>query len=253
MTTPKKTSLLLLHGFRGNHIGLEAIARELSNHDDYNIYIPDIPPFGDAGTLTAYTPAAYADFIAEYISRHHIKHPLLIGHSMGSLIAAATASRHPDLTHDKLILLAPISIKPPKPVASLQPLVTILPNKTIGWLTTRYLYIPDRKTTKNLYLKTLDLTYRGGAAYHNKPAVRQSARFSARHSIKDFNFHKDTLLLAGEKDRLIARRHTIKLDNHLNSHGIPATTHFIKNSGHLLNYEAPAATARHIHNFIRNK
>lgn len=240
-------ALVFIHGFRGNHIGLEAIAREFP---DYKVYIPDIPPFGTAGDLQQYTPANYAKFIADYITRHHLQQPILIGHSMGSLVAAATAAKYPQKLNDKLILLAPISVKPPKPIASLQPLVTILPNKFIGWLTTRYLYIPDRHADRELYHETLKLTYEGGAQYTSRQAVRQSARFSASHSLRDFNFHKKTLLLAGEKDRLIARRHTIQLATKLNSRHYPVTAQFIKGAGHLLNYEKPAETAAKIRQFI---
>ena len=243
----RRPALVFIHGFRGNHIGLEAIAREFP---DYKVYIPDIPPFGAAGDLQQYTPANYAKFISDYISHHHLQKPILIGHSMGSLVAAATAAKYPQKLHDKLILLAPISVKPPRPIAALQPLVAILPNKFIGWITTRYLYIPKKSTDRELYRETLRLTYASGAEYTSRHAVRQSAKFSATHSLRDFNFHKKTLLLAGTKDRLIARRHTVQLATKLSSRKYPVTAQFIKGAGHLLNYEKPAETAAAIRQFI---
>lgn len=242
-----KPALVFIHGFRGNHVGLEAVAREFP---DYKVYIPDIPPFGTAGDLQQYTPANYAKYISDYITRHHLQRPILIGHSMGSLVAAATATKYPQKINDKLILLAPISVKPPRPIAALQPLVAVLPNKFIGWITTKYLYIPSKRADRELYRKTLSLTYDGGAQYTSRKAVRLSAKFSATHSLQDFNFHKRTLLLGGEKDRLIARRHTVKLATKLDSRRYPVTTQFIKGAGHLLNYEKPAETATIIRQFI---
>lgn len=241
-TANKKPPLLFIHGFRGSHEGLIDVAIWLVD-SGYECYYPDIPPFGPEATdLSSYDANSYADFIADYIRKNNLKKPVLIGHSMGSLIASATAEKYPELIAEKLILMAPISEKPPRPIAALQPLVTILPNKLVDYLTTKYLFIPrDHDALK----ETLEITHRCSKYYTKKPSVRASAKFSAAHKISDFNFKKDTLLLAGEKDRLISRKKTEALAKKLN-----AKAKFIKGAGHLLNYEKPKEAALAIKKFL---
>ena len=41
--SPQQPTLVLLHGFRSNHHGLDAVAERL---DGYQIFAPDIPGFG---------------------------------------------------------------------------------------------------------------------------------------------------------------------------------------------------------------
>jgi len=237
--------LLFIHGFRGSHEGLAEIC-DLLTAQGYKCFAPDIPPFGAENTKSPtpshYDTDFYANFIADYIKSHQIKRPVLIGHSMGSVIAAATAAKYPDLISQKLILMAPISVKPSRPIAALQPLVTILPNKLVGYITTKYLFIPKNR---KLFRKTLKITYVCSKYYTSKAAVRQAAKFSTRHAISDFNFLKDTLLLSGAQDRLIAKKYTDKLANKIH-----AKTIYLEDTGHLLNYEDPQAVADIIQKFL---
>lgn len=109
----QKPTLILVHGFRGAPAGLNEIAKDLKAAG-YPVHTPAIPPFAGAPELPSYTPDSYASFIAEYIREHQLNHPVLIGHSMGSIVAAAAAHKYPELIHPKLILMAPISSRTPK-------------------------------------------------------------------------------------------------------------------------------------------
>ena len=44
----KKPTIVMIHGFRGTHHGLELIAKNLNN---YRIIIPDLPGFGETIVL----------------------------------------------------------------------------------------------------------------------------------------------------------------------------------------------------------
>jgi len=235
-----KTPLILIHGFRGTNLGL----KELGSYFDpkkYEVFIPTLPPFGkDAEVLPLYDPKNYAKFIADYIKLHNLKKPVLIGHSMGSVVVAATAERYPELLSDKIIFLAPISVKPSRPIANLQPLVTILPNKPIGYLTTQYMII-DRTNQK----KILETTYACGEYFGDKKDLKNATKFSTNFCITDFDFPQKALFLAGAKDRLIARK---KTEAAAKKYG--AKTIFIPGTGHLLNYEKPAETAEIIDKFL---
>lgn len=271
-----KPALILLHGFRGSPLGLKAIA-ELLRAQDYEVHIPAIPPFAGASfpdiilesnsksnfepnsksrhnsssvaksakptkstksSKSVYTPRLYADFLRHYIQEQNLERPILIGHSMGSTIAAATAKYHPELVHHKLILLSPISTPPARFIASITPLAGYLPTSIVDYLTTRYLFVPSDRT---LLHATLELTHQ---CSHDQPPLTadliRAGRFSSRFSTAEFaqGLQKDIAIIAGAKDRLVNPSATRQL-----AEQTQAKLHFIPNSGHLHNYEQPTLTA----------
>lgn len=266
---------MLVHGFRGNHEGLEWVVGELRKiYSSGDIFTLDIPPFGKAGGLNTYFPRDYADFMAEFIRRKGLEKPILVGHSMGSLVVAATAYYYPELVNKKVVLLAPISKKTNKFFTQLQPLATKLPNKTLGYITTRFLYVPKRWDGKETirgvaekmrgddaglyhgannwrkYRETLELTYRGGAEHAGEEEVIKAAEFATSYEIGDFPLgeRSKVLLLAGEKDRLIPKKQT-----EVAARKLGYKAEFIEGAGHLLNYEKPAEVARRITRFLEDK
>lgn len=247
MTTNKPTSshknpkILLIHGFRGSHDGLADIKTRLESAG-YEVFAPDIPPFGNSKPLETYTPDSYAKFIADYILENNLSHPILAGHSMGSIITAAVSEKYPELIADKIIFLAPISAKPPRIIACMKPFLTFLPNKFIGFCSTQFMII-DRTDIKNI----LHTTYRCGEFHNEKSDLAGAADFSSSYCINSFAFdNKTSLFLAGEKDRLATKSQTRKTaESHRNSSAV-----FLKNTGHLLNYEKPEAVATEIIKFL---
>lgn len=238
----KAPAIVLVHGFRGSPIGLEAIGKELEQNG-YEVYIPPIPPFGGAAKLKKYTPEAYAKYLVDYCDQHHIDHPILIGHSMGSIIVSATLSLYPESVHHKSILLSPISSRTAPPFRLITPLTAVLPRRTIDYITTRYLFIPH---DKNLLHQVLEITH---DCSNDRPPLKSevlnAANFSTKYCVADFNANQDLLLLAGEKDRLISRRQTMKLAKKLHS-----DLDFLPGCGHLHNYEDPHATVQKILDFL---
>lgn len=243
-----KPALILLHGFRGSPLGLKAIA-ELLRAQDYEVHIPAIPPFAGANfpdiilestksPQSVYTPRLYANFLRHYIQEQNLERPILIGHSMGSTIAAATAKYHPELVHHKLILLSPISTPPARFIASITPLAGYLPTSVVDYLTTRYLFVSSDRA---LLHATLDLTHQ---CSHDQPPLTadliRAGRFSSRFSTAEFaqGLQKDITIIAGAKDRLVNPSATRQL-----AEQTQAKLHFIPNSGHLHNYEQPTLTA----------
>lgn len=231
----KKPPLLLIHGLRGNHLGLTTIARHLEKAG-YEVYVPDLPPAGGQ-TLPEYTAESYAKFIGDYILKLKLDHPVLIGHSLGSIVATATASMFPELIGNEIILLSPISNQPRRIFAALTPATAILPNKPLGFITTKYLYVPESEADLR---EILDITYRCGSDYTTRRAVQKSAKFSAKHSIANFPLKDsfDITFISGAEDHLIPRKETDAL-----AHRLGAKTVYIKNSGHLINYEKPKEVA----------
>lgn len=240
-----KGNIVLIHGYRGNPAGLGEIGGFLERAG-YKVYLPDVPPFGNSEPLLAYTKDTYAEYIADFIKKHKILKPTLVGHSMGSLVAAATAEKYPGLLGEKLIFLAPISTKPPRPIAILNPLVTALPRGVVDVTTTAFNMVPNGlEATK----KTIRLTREASKQYTSKNDVKLAGDFSVKNAIPSFDFKKNTLFLAGKHDHLISRKRTENLAKEL-SKKMRTKAVFIPGTGHLLNYEKPEKTAAEIIKFL---
>lgn len=119
--TRPKPLLVMVHGFRGDHHGLQLIADAL--RERYHVVVPDLPGFGrseafpeNRGPSSLHNVANYTEFLAQFIQNltddavtpeadHGVA---LLGHSFGSVIAAHLAARHPAMVQ-RLILVNPIS------------------------------------------------------------------------------------------------------------------------------------------------
>lgn len=236
--------LLFIHGFRGNNLGLAKVTGENFPDDKYNVYTLDIPPAGGK-TIERFDAHHYARFIADFIRDNKLKKPIVIGHSMGSIVAAAVAERYPELISDKVIFMSPISTKPARPFKVLVPLSIVLPNKMISYITTTYLFIPKDKDLKK---NTMETAIKCGADYTTRKDVLRSARFSISYSIEDFDFKQKSCFICGEKDRLIPKSKTEKVAKKFGGE-----VHYIKNAGHLINYETPKEVAKIVKDFINEK
>lgn len=240
----QKPDIVLIHGFRGSPIGLHAIAN-LLRQAGYRVHIPAIPPFGGAAPLDNYTAEDYANFLAAYIEQRQLERPVLIGHSMGSIIAAATGVFYPQKVNHKIILMSPISAKTAKPFTLIAPLSSVIPRHIIDYLTTRFLFVPHNHA---LFRETLDLTNLCSADQPPaRPDLAKATYFSAHSAISEFPLRQQVLIIAGDRDRLVSKRKTVEL-----AHALQAQLVFIPGSGHLHNYEKPFETAQHILDFLED-
>lgn len=242
---PNRPEITLIHGFRGAPVGLAKIA-DLLRAADFSVHVPAIPPFGGASTLPQYTPEQYAEYIRDYIQEQKIQQPILIGHSMGSTVAAATASLYPEVIHDKLILMSPIALPPAKPFQLMTPLSAYLPSRIVDYVTTSFLYVPHKN--RALFRDVMRQTKAcSSGAKTPRAAVYQAAAFSARYSLRDFTVTKNTLIIAGAKDRLVPQKQTKSLAQKIN-----AQLDLLPGTGHLHNYEKPLETTQSILRFLQN-
>ncbi len=109
-TDSAASTLVFIHGYRGNHHGLEAIAGAMP---DFNIVIPDLPGFGaSAPFANEHSVDSYVNWLTRFIE--HVTReqklelkPVLVGHSFGSIVAAAYASQSNAISH--LVLINPVS------------------------------------------------------------------------------------------------------------------------------------------------
>lgn len=108
-------SIILIHGYRGNHHGLEAIAGAI---EDFDVYIPDLPGFGQSSPFQeTHSVAHYAKWLDSFINSLDLKphNTHLLGHSFGSIVVAAYAANYDGIK--SLLLVNPVAspaLKGPK-------------------------------------------------------------------------------------------------------------------------------------------
>jgi len=91
--TESSITLIMVHGYRGNHHGLEAIAAGLSK---YRVLIPDLPGFGESEELSdTHSIEAYSNWLNGFIEALGLEREVhLMGHSFGSLVVGFYATQH---------------------------------------------------------------------------------------------------------------------------------------------------------------
>ncbi|HEX4662268.1 MAG TPA: alpha/beta hydrolase, partial [Candidatus Saccharimonadales bacterium] len=105
----KKPTIVMIHGFRGTHHGLQKIIDGLP---DVRIIIPDLPGFGESSPMDQpATIRAYSQFVSQFIGQLKLGQPILLGHSFGSIVVADFVAHHPKAI-SKLILTNPIADNP---------------------------------------------------------------------------------------------------------------------------------------------
>jgi pimeloyl-ACP methyl ester carboxylesterase len=103
-----KTPLVLLHGLAANGLCWTFIAHELES--EYDVIMPDFRGHGQSSAPEhGYRYDDHANDVVGLIKGLGISAPVLIGHSMGGLVAAVVASHHPAIIRG-LILADPTFI-----------------------------------------------------------------------------------------------------------------------------------------------
>ena len=89
-------TIVLLHGFTGSKDNWVEVAGELARN--FHVLIPDLPGWGDSQYIADadYAPPAQVRRLAAFVDRLDMKNIILVGHSMGGVIAGMYAASHPD-------------------------------------------------------------------------------------------------------------------------------------------------------------
>lgn len=102
-------TVLIAHGYRGDHHGLEPVIALLP---DVRFVSPDLPGFGESTPMTQapHSIAGYVRWLQGFIQALHLDDAVLLGHSFGSMIT--TSAIADGLRPPALILINPISTDP---------------------------------------------------------------------------------------------------------------------------------------------
>lgn len=99
----------MVHGFRGDHHGMDLIAGSIT---DREVIVPDLPGFGITAPLgSGSSLSAFVDHLLALraeVGRQRGVTPILVGHSFGSILVSHLAASHRDVV-DELVLINPIT------------------------------------------------------------------------------------------------------------------------------------------------
>lgn len=98
------TTVIAVHGFRGEHHGLEPIVAFLP---DVRVLSPDLPGFGETAPIpgAAHDLDTYAGWLRDFAATV-APGAIILGHSFGSIVSSAAVAR--GLETPRLILINPI-------------------------------------------------------------------------------------------------------------------------------------------------
>lgn len=99
-----KPTVVFIHGAGLDHSSFALQSRYFGYHG-WNVLALDLPGHGRSAGPPLETVAAMADWVVEVLDQLNIEKAVLVGHSMGSLIALDAAARHPQRV-EKIALIA---------------------------------------------------------------------------------------------------------------------------------------------------
>ena len=271
--------VLLVHGFRGDHHGLEIIANYLLKLiPNVSIISPDLPGFGRSADLPESAPGedsidAYVAWLQDFVERTNpLGLPLhVVGHSFGSILTSAFAAAHP-ASLARLSLINPISepaLEGSQRVASrLASLYyragAALPEK-IGYPLLRSQLIT--RASSEVMMRTKDKAMRRfingqHAAYFgsfgSRRGVLSAYEASITHTAAEYAaaIRVPVQMLVAEDDDLGTPETARAMYATLTSRSLPATSigarerlDMIPEVGHLIHYETPRRAAELIADF----
>lgn len=259
-TNPSAKVIIFIHGYRGNHHGLEAIAGAL---EDFHVIIPDLPGFGESTPFASnHSIETYAQWLAEFIRKlSPKKKPILLGHSFGSIVCSAFASKSDAI--ELLILENPVSapaLKGPnalvtKIAQSFFTLAGAMPLKQGEWLLKSWPMVRGMSIimTKSWNRELRKWVHAQHDANFNDFANRRVAiegyNASISNNVSDYaaDFKVPTLLIIGSRDDITSPKQQFAMALKLN---VPHSISQHMGVGHLTHYEIPSDVAQDIRQFV---
>ena len=249
-----KPALIFIHGLRGDHYGLLEIADALRPY--YDVITPDLPGYGEHVALNEQTTDSYAEWLHEFIQSLNLSQkPVVIGHSMGSIIVSHYLAKYPEDTDKRAIFLSPIvrSAKQQKRSDRIAKILhrtfylinghrryRLMKSKLVAFIISRFLTY-DR--TRQKYIDRQHFEHSG--CFTSTKAVIADIDLSM-HEQTTLDIKKKIFLCMGDHDRLTkvenVQERMLGHDN--------AYLEILAGTGHLLNYEQPELCAERIRKFL---
>jgi pimeloyl-ACP methyl ester carboxylesterase len=259
-TNKSDRTIVMIHGYRGNHHGLEAIVGGLG---EYRVIVPDLPGFGQSPELgTLHNLDSYANWLDTFLDALGLSDSAhLVGHSFGTLVVGRYASNR---ECNSIVLINPVSAPALSgPRAFLTRITSLfyhlsnrLPEKVGSWLLRSPVAV---MVMSSVMAKTKDRKLRSWihkqhlANFSDFSSVRVAtegydASISSDLSVMAPKIPSRVLVVAAELDDITAievQRQVVKL--YPNAELVE-----IKGVGHLVHYEAPEKAAQYITGFLED-
>ena len=256
--------LVMVHGFRGDHHGLEPFVAKLG--ESRRIVVPDLPGFGDSGVhgLDASDSTAidgYARWLCDFVDTIEAQpHTAILGHSFGSIVVAAAFER--GLANERCILVNPIAanaLSGPRGILTrlavwYYHVSAALPEKLgqkllrnraiVRIMSATMAKTPDRALRRWIHGQH-DSYF---SSFASRESVLRAFRASVEHDVSEFasSLPEGTLLVAADRDDItsISRQRELATK-------IPGSVlTIIPDVGHLVHYEAPGTAAEAIRAYL---
>lgn len=253
------TTLVAVHGYRGEHHGLDPVVAYL---DGIRVVSPDLPGFGESAPLpgVTHTLQTYADWLTGFVAAVAPGAPIL-GHSFGSIVVSAAVAG--GLPAPRVILVNPIgapALEGPRGILTRLAVFyywagaklpsrlgeALLRNRMIVRVISVSMaktkdpqllaFIHDQHDTYFSRFADRDVLHEGFVA-----SVSNDVRAAAPKIVQP------TLLIAADRDDITP----IEAQRHLQSLFPQAELVEIAGVGHLIHYEKPREAADAITRFLR--
>ena len=251
-------SIVFIHGYRGNHHGLEAIAGALS---DFDLYIPDLPGFGQSGEFVgAHSINHYAGWVKALVGALQLDQPVLLGHSFGTIVSAAATAQGAKVS--KVVLVNPVSapaLKGPRALMTLvaqgfHALAARLPERVGNGILRSFVFVRGMSVvmTKSRDGKLRRWVHaQHDSNFNNYTSLRVATEgyaASISNNVGEYAelIKQPTLLIAGQKDDITS----VAAQREVRERFADAKLVVLQGVGHLTHYESPDAVAAEIREFL---
>jgi pimeloyl-ACP methyl ester carboxylesterase len=253
-----RTTIVAVHGFRGEHHGLEPVIAFLPG---VRVISPDLPGFGETPGVPglAHSLETYAHWLTAF-ARAVAPGAVILGHSFGSIVASAAVAG--GLATPRLILVNPIgapALQGPRGILTRLAVFYYwagarLPRR---WgeavlrsrLIVRVMSVSMAKT-KDAELRSFihDQHDRYFSRFADRDVLHDAFVASVSHDVREFapRIAQPTLLVAAERDDITP----IEAQRTLRAEFADAELVEIGGVGHLIHYETPQAAAEAITRFL---
>jgi pimeloyl-ACP methyl ester carboxylesterase len=253
------TTVVAVHGFRGDHHGLEPVLAFLP---EIRVIAPDLPGFGESAPVSGrtYDLDEYVAWLTEF-SAAVAPGAVILGHSFGSIVTSAAVAR--GLETPRLILINPIgapALEGPKGIMTRLAVLyyalgarlperlgtALLRNRLI----VRVMSITMAKTSDpelRRFIHDQHDTY--FSRFADRDVLRDAFVASVSHDVSEVAEMIDvpTLLIAAQRDDITP----IEVERELATRFVDSSLVEIAHVGHLIHYETPAEAAGAIRRFLR--
>lgn len=257
---PART-MLVVHGFRGDHHGLLRVVEALP---EMHIIMPDLPGFGISEPFPdgGHDIPGYADFVEGFLDALELPaDTVLLGHSFGSIVASHFVATHPGRV-SPLILVNPIAspaLEGPKGVLSKLALGYYVASARLpealglallrSRIVVRLMSVTMAKTRDKALRRFIHGQHDAYfSSFANRDMLLESFRASIAGTVRQVaaRLELPVLLVAGADDDIAPLPTQHRLLELLPDGELSV----IPGVGHLIHYETPKEAARAIRSFL---